>query len=131
MESLDTSAIRVDSGSTTPPFEQVRAHIAGLIASGTLPAGAKLPTVRELARSLGLATNTAARVYRELESDGLVATGGRRGTFVSSEVTRAGASSDVAVRARAAAAEFTSRVRQLGLTRSEAIQLVERSWNGG
>lgn len=126
---LDTGAIRIDATSTTPPFEQVRAHIAGLIASGELAAGTKLPTVRHLAADLGLAVNTAARVYRELEADGLIATQGRRGSFVSSRVTVPGSRSDVAVRAREAASEFTRTSRRLGMSEAEALRLVEQSWH--
>lgn len=128
MDSLDALAIRIDSTSATPPFEQVRAHIAGLIAQGELTPGTKLPTVRQLAADVGLATNTAARVYRELESDGLIVTHGRRGTFVSSDITEAGSVSVVAAQARTAAGEFTARARRLGLSRSEAVQLVDQCW---
>lgn len=128
MDSLDVRAISVDTESGSPPFEQVRAHIAGLIARGDLAAGTKLPTVRQLAADLGLAANTAARVYRELESDGLVGTFGRRGTFVSSEVTDRGAHSDVADRAHAATADYVHTVRLLGLRRAEAVQLVDQCW---
>lgn len=128
MDTLDIDAIRLDTTSATPPFEQVRAHIAGLIASGALPSGTKLPTVRRLAEDLGLAANTAARVYRELESDGLIVTEGRRGTFVSSEITRSGSKSEVATRARTAATDFAKSARLLGLTKSEALQLVDQSW---
>jgi DNA-binding transcriptional regulator YhcF (GntR family) len=130
MDALDVDAIRVDARAGTPPFEQVRAHIAGLIASGRLAAGTRLPTVRQLATDLGLAATTAARVYRELESDGLVATHGRRGTFVTSTVTESGATSEVADQARAAAGEYAATARRLGLSRAEAVQLVELSWNG-
>lgn len=126
---LDTDAIRIDTTSTTPPFEQVRAHIAGLIASGELAAGTKLPTVRHLAADLGLAVNTAARVYRELEADDLIATQGRRGSFVSSQITDPGSRSDVAARARDAAAEFTRTARRLGVSEAEALLLVEQSWD--
>ncbi|HEX6514409.1 MAG TPA: GntR family transcriptional regulator [Nocardioidaceae bacterium] len=131
MDELDVQAITVDHAAATPPFEQVRAHIAGLIASGRLPSGTKLPTVRRLATDLRLATNTAARAYRELEADGLVVTHGRRGTFVNSELTGAGADSDVAIRAREATAVFVKEVRALGLTRGEATQLVEQGWVEG
>lgn len=129
MDSLDIGTLTIDAGSATPPFEQVRAHIAGQIASGVLPPGTKLPTVRRLATDLGFAANTVARVYKELESDGLIATHGRRGTFVDSAITGAGSRSDVSSRARGAAAEFTGKARRLGLSRAEAVQLVEQSWN--
>ena len=125
---LDAHAVRIDSTSATPPFEQVRAHIAGLIARGELSPGTKLPTVRQLATDVSIAANTAARVYRELESDGLIATHGRRGTFVSSEITEIDSVSEVAAQARAAARGFTGQVRRLGLSRAEAVQLVEQHW---
>jgi DNA-binding transcriptional regulator YhcF (GntR family) len=74
---------RIDHTSAEPPFEQVRRQIATQVGSGQLPAGTRLPTVRALASEIGLAVNTVARVYRELEADGVVVTEGRRGTFVS------------------------------------------------
>lgn len=76
--------IPVDPGSSVPPFEQVRAGLAQRITDRSLPVGAKLPTVRALAAELGLAVNTVARSYRELEEAGLVETRGRLGTFVAS-----------------------------------------------
>ena len=76
----------IDSESATAPFEQVRTQIASAVAAGQLSAGTKLPTVRQLSADLGLAANTVARAYRELEADAVIATHGRRGTFVRSEV---------------------------------------------
>jgi DNA-binding transcriptional regulator YhcF (GntR family) len=103
-----------------PPYEQLRAQLASRIASGDLPAGTKLPTVRGLAAELGLAVNTVARVYRELEADGVVVTEGRRGTFV--------ASAAIPPDATAAAATYAATSRRLGLTLAEAQRLVERTW---
>ncbi len=75
--------MRIDPTSAVPPFEQVRAHYAARIGDGTLVVGTRLPTVRALADELGLAVNTIARAYRELEAAGLVETRGRAGTVVS------------------------------------------------
>ena len=111
-----------DPSADEPPFEQLRSQVARRAASGDLPAGAKLPTVRALAAELGLATNTVARAYRELEADGVVVTEGRRGTFVAT--TEAASSRD----ARDAAADYVAAVRRLGLGRTEATRLVEQAW---
>ena len=105
-----------------PPFDQLRSQVARRVASGDLPPGAKLPTVRALAAELGLAANTVARAYRELEADGVVVTEGRRGTFVA--VTEASSSVD----ARSAAQEYAAAARRLGLSRAEATRLVEQAW---
>jgi len=113
----------VDPAGSEPPFEQLRRQIAARVASGELPAGARLPTVRALAAEVGLAVNTVARVYRELEADGVVVTEGRRGTFVS-PTAEAGAR-DV----RAAVAAFVRTVRGAGLGVTEAQRLVQEHWS--
>ncbi|WP_169949433.1 GntR family transcriptional regulator [Microbispora sp. H11081] len=69
--------IEVDVTGPTPPYEQIRAQLAELIACGALAAGARLPPVRQLAADLGLAAGTVARAYKELEQAGYVS--GRRG----------------------------------------------------
>ncbi len=44
-----SSDLSIDASSPVPPFEQLRAQIASQAASGELPAGTKLATVRALA----------------------------------------------------------------------------------
>ena len=124
--------VTIDTDSPTAPFEQVRTQIAAAIATSQLGAGTKLPTVRQLAADLGLAANTVARAYRELEADALVATHGRRGTFVRSEVVDEPAvHSSVADFATTAASDYVHSVRRLGLNSQEALRLVENAWNQG
>src|SRR5262249_44995163 len=74
--------LQVDTSSPVPPYEQVRAQIQAMVVSGALPAGTRLPSIRQLAGDLGLATNTVGRAYRELELEGVVAAKGRHGTVV-------------------------------------------------
>ena len=120
----------IDSESATAPFEQVRTQIASAVAAGQLSAGTKLPTVRQLSADLGLAANTVARAYRELEADAVIATHGRRGTFVRSEVLdEPGTHAGAAELARAAVGQYVHTVRKLGLNAQEAARLVENTWN--
>ena len=77
----------VDSASGLAPWRQVHDQLVRLITTGALPAGTRLPTIRQLARDLGLASGTIARTYRELELAGLVATGRARGTVVAETTT--------------------------------------------
>ena len=58
--------------------------------TGRLTPGTKLPTVRGLAAELGLAANTIARAYRELEGLGVIETRGRAGSVVTGSGHRAG-----------------------------------------
>ena len=123
--------VTVDPASGTPPFEQLRRQVAAMVAEGTLAPGSRMPTVRRLAADLGLAANTVARAYRELESDGVIATHGRKGTFVSSAVIDHDTSPDRSTgeRARAAADAYVASVRALGLGVTEATRLVELAWS--
>lgn len=110
--------IAVDSASSVPPFEQVRVQLAAQIADGVLVAGTRLPTVRQLAHDLGLAVNTVARAYRELEAADLVETRGRAGTVVT-------AGGDLArSRLAGAAADYAQLARELGITADEALRVV-------
>ena len=83
----------VDSSSPTPIYAQLDRSIRAAIATGELEAGAQLPTVRQLAVDLTVNANTVARVYAQLERDGILETRRGVGTFVrespSPQATRA------------------------------------------
>ena len=72
----------VDSSSPTPIYAQLERSIRGAIATGELQPGAQLPTVRQLAVDLSVNANTVARVYAQLERDGMLETRRGVGTFV-------------------------------------------------
>jgi DNA-binding transcriptional regulator YhcF (GntR family) len=110
--------IAIDAGSPVPPYEQVRLRIADLAAAGALAAGTRLPPVRRLATDLGLAANTVARAYRELEHAGLVETRGRLGTVVTARAARTPAE------ARKAAQRYADETKTLGLAPQAALDLV-------
>jgi DNA-binding transcriptional regulator YhcF (GntR family) len=110
--------ISIDADSRVPPFEQVRVSLAQQMADRTLPVGTRLPTVRVLAAELGIAVNTVARAYRELEAAGLVETRGRAGTFVSA------AGDQRLSLAQGAASTYAETVRALGIGRAEALEIV-------
>jgi len=115
---VDGLSLTVDPASPLRPYEQLREQVIGAVAAGTVAAGAKLPTVRGLSNSLGIAPNTVARSYRELERDGVIETRGRAGTFIAT-------SGDLTHReAQDAAAVFAARIRQLRLDPGEALELV-------
>ena len=110
--------ISIDTRSATPPFEQLRVQLIEEVQSGELAAGTRLPTVRKLAEDLGLAPNTVARAYRELETDGFIETRGRNGSFVNAQGDAA------EKRAQEAARDYADRIRKLGIPRSVALNYV-------
>jgi GntR family transcriptional regulator len=116
-----TPRIVVDTSAATPPYEQIRAQIAGLVASGELKPGDRLPTVRALAADLGIAANTVARSYKELEAVGVLTTRRRAGTTVSDGV----ASAHLAVSRQADL--FARAAVSSGLDETTALDLVRNA----
>jgi len=110
--------LTIDPTSFVAPYEQLRTQLVAAIRSGSLPAGSRLPTVRGLARELGLAPNTVARTYRELEQAGVVRTQGRLGTFVEHP---GGAAERAAL---AAAQAYVHTARGLGLDDAATLRWV-------
>ena len=110
--------LQVDTDSPVALFDQLRMAVIDAVRKGRLAPGTRLPTVRELAAELGLAVNTVARAYRELESAGIVETRRRWGTFI--------ARSDPADSAMAAAAHtYAETARGLGLDKVAAVRYLD------
>jgi len=109
-----------------PPYAQIRRQIAQQVADGVLVPGTRLPAVRRLAGDLGLAPNTVARAYRELEAAGVVRTAGRNGTLVASEPVDEGDEEQVvdafvaAMAGRGVVGESLLRMVQRGIRAREA-----------
>ena len=118
--------IHVDPDAVVSPYEQIRSQVATMAATGTLPPGARLPTIRQLAADLGLAGGTVARAYRELEAEGVIVTRGRHGTFVVDQPPKVGE----AVRNRQlaeAARAFAVAARHLGADAKAALEHARRA----
>lgn len=115
--------VDVDADSPVPVYEQLRAQIAGLIATGVLAPDQQLPSIRQLAGDLGVAPGTVARAYKELEHAGLVGGRGRGGT----RVRRGATTDDPAGALRAAARSYAVRARQLGVGVDDATRLVRQA----
>lgn len=73
---------RIDHGAAVFVWEQIANDIAADIASGSLPAGSRLPSEQALSEVYGVARNTIRRAIAELVARSLVAVLHGRGTFV-------------------------------------------------
>ena len=73
---------RIEPTSRSPIYRQLSEQIREAIATGRLAADQRLPSVRELSRTLVVNPNTVARVYTELEREGVLMTRPGLGVFV-------------------------------------------------
>jgi len=117
---VTAAQITVDTTSGLAPWRQVHDQIELLVSTGALLPGAALPTIRQLARDLGLAAGTVARAYRELEAAGTLRTARRQGTVVAATAATARRPDLL----RQAAAEYVARANALGVPLDEALAQV-------
>lgn len=110
--------LSIDPNSPIAPYEQLRSRVVELVLSGELAAGTRLPTVRALAEQLGLAANTVARSYRELEAEGVIETMGRNGSVIKSS------GDAIHQELQQAATAYAERARRSGVDPEEALRLV-------
>jgi GntR family transcriptional regulator len=75
----------LDLHTGVPVYRQIIDQVRGGVASGALPSGYQLPTVRQLAVDLEINPNTVVRAYRELELGGILETHQGTGTFISAQ----------------------------------------------
>lgn len=73
---------RIDAASRLPIYRQLAQQMREAVARGRMLPGQRLPSVRELSRTLVINPNTVARVYTELEREGVLNTRPGLGVFV-------------------------------------------------
>ena len=111
----------------TPIWLQVSTRLKQQIATGELPPGAKLPGSRDLALQYGINPNTAARIYQEMEREGVCETRRGLGTFVTGREDEIRALRDEM--ARQAVTRFLADLAGLGLGPGDAAELIQKEEN--
>ncbi len=74
--------INLDYQSRTSIYEQIVNGIEKYVALGILKDGEQIPSIREMASSLGINPNTVKKSYDILESNGVITTMSTKGTFI-------------------------------------------------
>ncbi|MGY1501840.1 GntR family transcriptional regulator [Streptomyces sp. QTS52] len=126
---MSDPAVRVDTTSQVPPYEQIRAQLAALIRTGRLAEGERLPTVRQLAADLDLAPGTVARAYHALEAAELIRT--RRGAGTRVAALPSEPHTLDAGQLTTLARDFTSAARALGAGTQDILTAVRDALGPG
>lgn len=114
--------------SDRPIFAQLAERIQIQIVSGKYPPGGKLPSVRELAAVAAVNPNTMQKAFAELERSGLIITQRTNGRQVTEDTDLI--QSVKAMLARGHLETFFSRMKQLGYSEREVIELCESIFEG-
>lgn len=119
---MNEFTLAVDTRSAVPPFEQIRVQLLDALHSGLFEEGERLPSIRQLAGDLGLATNTVGRAFKELESEGFIVSRGPLGSFVAK--TKTLGQRERRARLSAVAQSYALEVRRLGVDAPDALDAV-------
>lgn len=126
--------LHIDPRDARPIWRQIEEGVQHLVARGALPAGALVPSVRDLARELQVNPATVSKAYQRLTDAGVLIVRRGEGTFVSDAPPP---SSDTRRndRLREEATRYASLAVTLGASREEALSTFEAVWrsltNGG
>ena len=72
----------LDLKSRVPIYEQLKTRTLELIVAGVLQQDSQLPSVRSLARDLGVNPNTIQKAYQDMEKEGIIYSVAGKGSFV-------------------------------------------------
>ena len=75
----------IDLQSRTPIYEQLYKRVVSMTVKQELHGGDKLPSVRELAKELGVNPNTVSKAFQMLERDGMLNSVPGKGSFISGD----------------------------------------------
>ena len=108
-----------------PIYVQLMETITAAIASGTLSAGSRLPSVREMAAQAGVNPNTMQRALAELERDGLLYSQRTAGRFVTDQSDR------ITQKRKELAMQqiriFLSSMKEMGYTSEQTLTLIQQA----
>jgi GntR family transcriptional regulator len=119
----------IDPSSPIPLYAQIASRVRVGIAAGELAAGEALPSVRVLAAQLRINPATVVQAYRDLETEGLVATRHGAGTFVQ-DVTSDRRKRDRTAEAKRLVRDLLARAGSLGITAADLRSAVDEELNG-
>jgi GntR family transcriptional regulator len=119
--------VSIDVKDRTPIYAQLDRALRAAIVTGRLRPGDQLPTVRQLAVELQVNANTVARVYAELEREGVLETRRGVGSFVSAAPAAARSAAEHIRRLRAFVTRLLADAAAAGFNHDEILaELADR-----
>lgn len=87
---LTELTVKLDRGSGASVAEQIKRHVISSVEDNKLIPGEKLPSVRDVSATLGVARATVSRAYRELQLQGVLKGHRGKGVYVERPVSARG-----------------------------------------
>lgn len=119
--------IIVSGQSEQPIYAQIESQLKAQIISGELPEGTVLPSIRALAKAVGVSVITTTRAYADLEREGYIASMQGRGTLVLPQ-DNALLREQMLRRIEESLAAAIATARRIGMDRAELSSILDALW---
>jgi GntR family transcriptional regulator len=114
-----------------PIYRQIVEQVRRMVASGQLPPGAELPSVRDLALKHAVNPMTVSKAYSQLEAEGLLERNRGLPMTVASQVRNASQLSRRLQQIQPLVEHTVLAAKQLELSEAELVKSVRRNWENG
>ena len=104
-------------------YLQLKEQVVRLALAGALEGGEQLPSVRVLARELGINPNTVSKAYQELEAEGVLYSIAGKGSFLTEDIR---ASAAVRKDAMEDFSRAAGKAWQVGIRRQELSGILDQ-----
>ncbi|MCI9126808.1 MAG: GntR family transcriptional regulator [Eubacterium sp.] len=119
--------IIISNQSELPIYAQVREQIKEQILNGQIKEGEVLPSIRSMAKDLGVSVITTTRAYSDLEQEGFIATMQGKGSVVLSKDNNM-LKEQFLMRIEQGIETAVESAKQIGMTKTEVQQILESVW---
>lgn len=119
--------IIISNQSELPIYAQIREQIKEQILNGEIEEGYVLPSIRSLAKDVGVSVITTTRAYNDLEQEGFVATMQGKGSVVLSKNNKI-VREQYLVRIEQGIETAVQTAKRIGMTKSEVKNIVDSIW---
>ena len=124
----DYLKIIISNQSELPIYAQIREQIKEQILNGQISEGTVLPSIRSLAKDVGVSVITTTRAYNDLEKEGFIATMQGKGSVVLSTDNNM-LKEQFLIRIEQSIETAVESAKQVGMTKDEVKQIVDSFWN--
>ena len=119
--------IIISNQSELPIYAQIREQIKEQILNGQIKEGEVLPSIRSMAKDLGVSVITTTRAYSDLEQEGFIATMQGKGSVVLSKDNNM-LKEQFLMRIEQGIETAVESAKQIGMTKNEIQQILESVW---
>lgn len=119
--------IIISNQSELPIYAQIREQIKEQILNGQIAEGSVLPSIRSLAKDVGVSVITTTRAYSDLEQEGFIATMQGKGSVVLSKSNNV-VKEQFLMRIEQGIETAVQSAKQIGMSKEEVQKMIDSIW---